>query len=133
MHPTVIFCIDKDVSLDRIHAYIQSHYLSPRIKPVQGSYKGEVEDGFITSEVVFNEYFKDSAFISQQESVLRVSGCNKMYATLIYNDGSHEGIGSMCAVSEDVAKRRDGWTYLPHTGNYYIAARINPDHAGELQ
>lgn len=132
MHPTVIFCLDKGVTPFDFVEYLEYFAIWDRVKSTTGSYKGEEELGFITSEEVFNEYFRDSVFIKEQESVLRVSGCNKMYATLIYNDGRQEGIGSMCSVPEEVAKRHDGWTYLPHTGNYYVAAHINPDHAGEL-
>lgn len=116
--------------------------IDQRVKRCIGSYKGQIETSYITSVEVFH-FIDKSGWLDDQESVLEVSGCNKMYTTLHYREDSSrwgvrrirkpEFLGSMHCVSETVAKLYDAWTFVEHQNRWYVAVKGNPDHAAELK
>lgn len=136
---TVIFSIDDPcrAQLEAFQRHIVAHGMTDRIKPLIGCYKGQEEPSFIMPLSAFSTCVELSDFVLAQESFLIVSGCNKMYARLKFRgpenlDRPYEGLGSMCAVSETVARSYDSWTYRPDTDTWYICAHINPDHSGDI-
>ena len=93
-----------------------------------GSYKGALELSFILLTEDFEKHVKPYGFVSNQESVLLVSECNKQYADLLYlQDGHREALGSLKDVSKDEAMKHDGWSYRPDLGTYWITVKGNPD------
>lgn len=137
-----IFSIDKQSSPIWVNAFVgwfRSFGGVGEIVPVIGCYKGETEVGFICHSDDFDKYVWGTLWVSQQESVMRVSECNKQYAKLEYGDfgidkelntapvNYMEGLGSLRCVTEEVAKAQDGWTYRPDLGQYWVAVEGNPD------
>lgn len=92
-----------------------------------GSYKGEIEPSFLMRFDDFQEHVIGRGFVENQESILRVSECNKQYAELVYADQSRESIGSLKSVSKDEAMKHDAWTYRPDLNIYWVAVQGNPD------
>ena len=137
-YETIIFSIDrggKTYCAVKDGAFRQRCRLQG-IVPVKvvGCYAGVSEVSYILSA---NDFFKmqymgEDAW-KGQESILRVSGCNKMYATLQYRDELNkpdESLGSMHQVSKDEALQYDAWTYNPYVGvggAYFICKHGNPD------
>lgn len=105
----------------------------------RGSYKGKTENAFMCRSDDFDAFVWGTGWVDEQESVLRVSECNKQYARLDYADFSNpvvdehnpvrsEGIGSLKSVSEEEAMQHAAWTYRPDLNIYWIAVEGNPDH-----
>lgn len=92
-----------------------------------GSYKGETEWSFLTLWEDFRDHVAFHNFVGGQESVLRISECNKQYAQLLYQDGAEQSLGSLKSVSKEEALKHDAWTYRPDLDVYWIAVQGNPD------
>jgi hypothetical protein len=92
-----------------------------------GSYKGALEVSFIMLTSDFETYVKPYGFVDNQESVLRVSECNKQYADLEFSDGSRKNVGSLRDVTKEEALAQEAWTYRPDTQQYWITVEGNPD------
>jgi hypothetical protein len=142
---TIIFCIDvmaNDVYL--------TEYLARFAVKAKGRYNfGPEETSYIIAADKFWSYIYRSGAVSDQESVLSVTGCNKMYASLVYLD-KPDGVvsrdalekrratlktldlGSMQQVSEAVARSYPSWTHNLHNDAWYITALRNPDHSKEI-
>lgn len=101
--------------------------LELKCKPLVGRWNGETEQSWLVpSEAV--QALEAAQLISQQEAILFVSSCNKMYATMWYTEQRvFEAMGSMCAVSADEASEHAGYTYDPATNVYYVCKDENPD------
>jgi len=107
--------------------------ISDKIKLLVGCYEGVEEVSYIMPLEAFTEHVLNIGLVHDQESFLHVSGCNKAYAVLHYQDGREPlGLGSMCQVKEDVARTYPAWTYRPDTKAWYIAHKANPDHSKEI-
>jgi hypothetical protein len=134
---TIIFSIDdlSHAGLLEFRAFIlNSGFETRHIKPLIGCYKGQEEPSFVVAEDMFEEYIRGSRFIAEQESILSVTGCNKMYAVLEYLEcGTTVGLGSMQCVSEEVARSFDAWSFDPTTNNWFICLHGNPDHAKDIK
>ena len=140
-YPTVIFSID-DTSVKgllRFDYWCRDVGVFFNRTPLLGCYKGEQEPAFITSLASFDKTFRWSGFLANQESVLHVTGCNKMYAELealwhnTFDGEKRKSLGPMQQVSMDVAKSHDAWTYRPDKNQWFICAHGNPDHSGDIQ
>jgi hypothetical protein len=92
-----------------------------------GSYKGEIEPSYLMLWDDFKEHVIGMGFVENQESILRVSECNKQYAELVYSDQTRESVGSLKDVSKDEAMKHDAWTYRPDLNMYWITVKGNPD------
>lgn len=90
-------------------------------------YQKVKERSYLVSEEAF-ETVKRMGIVADQESFLYVTRCNKQYATLVYASGDVVPLGSMKAVSEEVALRESAWTYDPLYGRYFICVGGNPDN-----
>lgn len=102
--------------------------LRGQVKTCVGSYKGQLETSFLMRSDDFVDHVQGSVYITGQESILRVSECNKQYATLVYlADDSTEFIGSLKCVDKDTALAQDAWTYRPDVDQYWITVKGNPD------
>lgn len=137
VHPTtVIFSIDNPshAQVEKFRQYCEDENILDRMKPLIGCYKGEEEPSFICSQQVFRDNINHSGFVDDQDSFLVITGCNKAYATLYYQHANrkYEALGSMCNVSEEVARSHDAWTYRPDIDAWYVCAHINPDHSHEI-
>ena len=138
MEKYTIFSID---DVNDIHALAKfTHYLDVKkamqelkseVKVCVGSYKGQLETSFLMRSDDFERFINCRSgwpFIKNQESILRVSECNKQYATLEYlATGKKEFIGSLKCVDKDTALKQDAWTYRPDVDQYWIAVQGNPD------
>lgn len=135
-NPTVIFSINNTSPMGCCSFYEQLALRGVgerHIKALLGSYNGGQEVSFIMAQDMFDLHVRDTLFLDSQESVLHVTGCNKAYAVLEYlADGRREGLGSMCEVDREIAETYPSWTFRPDLNRWYICAKINPDHAGEL-
>jgi hypothetical protein len=97
------------------------------------------ETCYIMNEKDFEQHVLYSGWVRDQASVLHVTGCNKMYATLRFLDrdtglysGTRRGLGSMQQVSEEVARSYPSWMHNMHNNAWYITAHRNPDHSNEI-
>jgi len=140
LHPTFIFAInDYHNDMDfYMHARMDLGLSAKQIIPCRGMYKGETEISYLVAENTFENHFRCSHWIDEQESVLRISGCNKAYAELQYLCGDTgltfdiTGLGSMVCVSQGVATSRDSWTQRSDNGLHYVTEKMNPDHHASL-
>jgi len=93
-----------------------------------GSYKGELEVSFMCRSDDFEAYILNSGYVDNQESILRVSECNKQYAELYFlAEQGRVSIGSLKSVDKATAMGHDAWTYRPDLNTYWIAVDGNPD------
>lgn len=132
----VLFSIDVTdrVGLQAFQDFIVANDAASSIKPLIGCYNGEQEPAFGMAASKFKELVLGSEWVEGQESFLEVTGCNKAYCTLHYQDGRpSEYLGSFCAVSERVARSYPAWTYDPLQNAWFIAAHYNPDHASHIK
>ena len=115
MEKYVIFSID-NVSDVRTLAKFLHHmdvqkammYMQGNLVMCHGSYKGQIETSFICHRTDFDKLVEPYGFVSNQESILRVSECNKQYATLEYLPTRRlESIGSLKSVSKKEAMKQD--------------------------
>lgn len=135
MEKFVIFSIDNVNDLHSLAKF--TRYLDTRrsmgelrgnVIICTGSYKGQLETSFLMRRDDFDEHIRNSVYIANQESILRVSECNKQYATLEYlKDGRDEFIGSLKSVPKDEALMHDAWTYRPDINQYWVSVDGNPD------
>lgn len=95
--------------------------------PLVGCYKGESEWSFICNVTDFENIVLPNGFVNNQESILRVSECNKKYAQLQFHDGRTESIGSLKSVDWEEAQKHDSWTYRPDMDVFWVAVDGNPD------
>lgn len=130
-----IFAIDAEgIESHRIlfeKAFADSDATRGNLIPMIGAYKGVEENSYICLTSDFEAFVKPNGYVDLQESVLRVSECNKRYAELLFRDGSREFIGCLKDVPENVARAHDAWSYRPDMGVYWIAVDGNPDHIME--
>lgn len=125
----VIFAIDNQSPFN--HMLFRSMFAGAdtagQLIPVIGSYKCETEFAYICLREDFNDFVEPNGFCEEQESILEATQCNKQYATLVYEDGTREGIGSMQVVSQSEAAMHDGWTYRPDMNQWFVCKKENPD------
>lgn len=102
--------------------------LSERYQPLLGRWQGVTEPSWLVPSAAL-EALGDAGLICDQESILFVSECNKMYSTLLWTaNGNTEPMGNLCEVSEDEAWRNGEWTMNCSTGVYYMCKHnTNPD------
>ena len=134
----VIFSIDgEEIAETREEFY---RYLSRRgvsAVPAVGCYKGAREFAWVMAKPQFDAAIRASVFVVEQESVMLVTSCNKMYATLEYLDSDEgcgnrlEFLGSMHEVSPEEAEASDAWTYRADMDVYWVA-KGNPDRGGAV-
>ena len=99
-----------------------------------GAYKGETENAYLARVADFDAFVKPMGFVANQESILRVSECNKRYAVLEYlADGTQQDLGCLKDVPEAEAKAQEAWSYRPDIDVYWIAIKGNPDHTPKTQ
>ncbi len=131
----VIFSIDFSERLNRrilFWEHLRELGLDKRVQPCTGKYKGQLEDSWIAPLSVFKQ-IDHKEWLQAQESFLHVSGCNKQYAVLHYQDGRPvEGLGSMVRLPEEIAQTYPNWTRRDDIGAYYVALNMNPDHWREV-
>lgn len=97
--------------------------------PLTGMYKGKREYSYICLSDDFNIFVLPMGFVANQESILRISECNKKYTTLvILSGGSEKHLGCMKSVTEEQAMKSDAWSYRPDLDQYFIAVKGNNDH-----
>lgn len=130
----VLFAVDPTAPYwDSFQEYMHGMAFDDRYKECIGSYNGEEEQSFIMPLNLFNEYVRHSGYVDDQESFLTITGCNKAYAVLEYQDGRpNEGLGSMQQVSEAIARTYPSWTHRLDTNAWYICAHGNPDHSKDI-
>lgn len=107
--------------------------LRGNVIPCIGSYKGVLEQSFLMRSDDYGEHVDNTHYMDNQESILRVSECNKQYAELYFL--AEEGrvpIGSLKSVSKAEAMHHDAWTYRPDLDIYWVSVYGNPDtvHTG---
>lgn len=95
------------------------------VKELVGSYKGKEERSFISPAIRYGA-IKNLGILAAQESVLFL---NKLHRGLgrsawLYYIAEDRGVdlGDFRAVSEDIAKASDGWTFDPSTDQYFVAS-----------
>ena len=127
----VVFSIDRQndpIFVNAFAAAFAAAETKGRLVPLIGCYKGEREVSFIAYACDFWAVAYEGGWARGQESILFVTECNKQYATLLFlADGRTEALGSLKSVSKAEALAQDAWSYNPRTGNYFIAAKGNPD------
>ena len=101
--------------------------------PLVGMYKGEHENSYVCLSEDFNSFVLPMGFVTNQESILRVSECNKKYTTLVMLEGGKQThLGCMKSVTEAEAMKEDAWTYRPDLDQYFLAVRGTNDHYNDL-
>lgn len=127
---------DSDQVRSNFRAYFSSCGATGMLIDCLGCYKGKQEYSFICLSNDFDAFVWATGWVDNQESVLRVSECNKQYAVLEYAQfdnpivdypSNKVHIGSLKSVSKAEALRHDGWTYRPDIDVYFITVKGNPD------
>lgn len=127
MLETVIFAIDKS---DDVHTqakflrHVDTLRAMGKLRGVFasciGSYKGDMERGYMMLMTDFNEYVRKSGYVDNQESFLRVPGDVRQPCVLEYQDGQAEVLRPMERIHASERHLYAGWTYVEKTGAYYI-------------
>lgn len=104
------------------------HSLDAKYKPLLGKWNGVCEPSWLVPSSAI-EALGDAGLIEQQEAILFVSECNKMYCTMLYTaNGNTEPAGNLCEVPQESIGPDDGYTYDTMTGVYYVCKHMtNPD------
>lgn len=127
MLETVIFSIDKAHDLHTQAKFLR--YLDTLramgglrgyVASCVGSYNGDIERSYMMPLVDFNNHVRDSGYVDNQESFLRVPGDVRQPCVLEYQDRQVEVLGPMYQVSKDKAQEYDAWTYVEATGHYFV-------------
>ncbi|ANS06203.1 hypothetical protein HOR19_gp10 [Phage MedPE-SWcel-C56] len=132
----VLFSIDRQNNPMFVHFMKEAfRQINPGVvlQTMIGKYKGQVEYSWMTTVDAFNAFYETAGadFMSNNESVMLVSECNKQYAALFYLhlvDGMQlKNLGSLRSTSAV----EDGvdFTYNPSTKMYWVVAEGNPDTA----
>lgn len=91
------------------------------IKPLIGSYRGQLEHSFIAN---MNDFDRIKPWLNLQESVLLLGSANHWNvreASMKYlATDSTELIGRLKSVTPLEAVRNDSWTYDPYTNQFFI-------------
>ncbi len=142
MKPSIIFAIDKSAN---IMATALMHQLGA--KPLIGRYRMRLEDEeydtFVEEQSwllpldVFEDKVLGTDMLSEQESVLQVSGCNKQYAHLRMLDTyrTHDTgvvsmyLGCLKAVSEKAAREAGEWSYDIMNDRWFITVTNSQSEA----
>jgi len=140
-----IFSIDGEADRNTVATFVMEFKLADKttgnLVPCEGSYKGVQETSFICLTSDFNNWVLRSGYVLNQESVLRVSECNKKYTTLEYLDKTFYPnpekcrdvfLGCMKSVTKEEAYKQDAWTYRADLDQYFIAVAGNNDHYPSL-
>ena len=135
-----IFAPD-DQSLVDFYSWLYNLQVRPNPRLIIGCYKGQIETSIIMRSDDFEHMRATTAMVDNQESVMRVSGCNKAYCELVYLDGNADGntktgvgrvefLGSLHEVTPAEALASEAWSYRPDVngGTYWVAKMGNPDH-----
>tara|TARA_Y100000296_G_scaffold66371_1_gene78414 strand:+ start:40738 stop:41256 length:519 start_codon:yes stop_codon:yes gene_type:complete len=123
----IIAAIDDQspLGVNQFMGHMTGQKLVGSVFPCVGSYNGKQEWSFLMDQRDFLEHALP--FCSGQESILKISECNKQYATLAFRDGTEKGIGSLKSVSQEEALKHASWTYRPDLKLFWIAVNGNPD------
>jgi hypothetical protein len=134
-----IFSIDGEDNPDarRLieHMFKHSSVATGTLVPCVGVYKGVKEHAYICNSTSFDAFVQPMGFVANQESVLRVSGCNKQYTVLEFLDGRTQRwkhLGCMTSVTREEAEANGDYTWRPmgsEAGTYWIATAGNNDKA----
>lgn len=118
----VVFCVGQE---DKRRADFEqfAKFAGFFIKPLIGSYKGEVENSYLAP---INAWVNIAPWIMEEESVLLLGPKDKLGrrgASLLYVDSGEEvKLGKFQSVSEEIAKTHEAWTYDPKQNEYFLAA-----------
>lgn len=97
--------------------------------PLVGCYNGKQENSYICYTTDFQSFVKPMGFVANQESILRVSECNKKYTVLEYlDDRQTVSLGCMKSVTHREANFENDWTYRPDIDQYFITIHDNNNH-----
>ena len=118
----VIFCVGQDAQkVEEFRKWAATEALS--IKQLKGSYKGQLEDSFITSLETFQ---KLKHWTLEEESVLVLrepDGWGARPAALQFRTGEPQPAGYLRACEKLRALKEESWTYDPSTDTYYICEK----------
>lgn len=97
--------------------------------PLSGCYKGVKENSYICLSVDFNSFVQPMGFVANQQSILRMSECNKKYTVLVeLSGGAETHLGCMKSVRDwDLSPNQD-YSYRPDIDTFFIVVNGNNDH-----
>lgn len=132
-----IFSIDGEDAFWNRHIFenlfLTSRHTLGKCIPLVGMYKGEHENSYICLSYDFNSFVLPMGFVTGQESILRVSECNKKYTDLIMLQGGKQvHLGCMKSVTEEQAMREESWSYRPDLNQYFITVKGNNNHYPDI-
>lgn len=128
MFETVIFAIDKG---DDVHTqakflrHIDTLRAMGKLRGVFasciGCYEGEMERSYMMLMTDFDKHVRNSGYVDDQETFLRVPGDVRQPCVLEYPDGQHAfTLGEMKRIHSSERHMYSGWTYVEKTGAYYV-------------
>jgi len=133
----VIFAIDRHVSANFVTLTALETIIRERGgKKLQGKYTHKdgtevYERSYLVSEDVWFKHFAGQPYVSEQESILIVSECNKQYAHLRYLDGvtPDEHLGCLTHVAAEDAREAPAWSYDPLHNRFFICTENSQSSA----